>query len=672
MTVQDVETKALSNRLRLQIPGNVRYALTVVLLLLLMNTLLRTVFLLYNTDQARAMTWTDILLGYSVGFRFDLATILIFNGIILLFLALPLAIHRRRSTYRICNILLVLANMPILVVNAIDVVYYSFAEKRLTHELFTTQSDFGSFKPSLLAEYWWLFLLFFTMTVVMYKVLNFFALRYVLQSESRPLSRRWLWSGTFVVCMYFGMHGGWQSNPLAISNAYVGDSFFSGSMGLNSAYTILNAVDWQQQEAMRNIPEAEAIAVSRSMLKHPWDSEYIRSDYPLLRQTHFSEPERHYNVVFLIIESLNARDVGILNGAEKGSSLTPNLDTLAQHARVYSRYFANGTRSVESLPALLNSIPDIFNRPTIGSHFIHNTHYGLPMILGERGYETSFFCGSHNGTMGFDKYAAASGISNYYGMNEYPYSERDFDGYWGCADGPFMQWMAGKQQEMKEPFMSVLFTISNHHPFNLPKDAGPEISRMSAGKMQKTVRYTDQALGAYFKEVRKQPWSQNTIFVITGDHCFHENSDPERTFVENFQVPLFLIGPHIEPGMDDRIGQHVSIMPTLIAHMQLRTMHASTGASLLGEAPKGFAINNLMNVASLVQGDLALSSSFEKVNAVCKNEGRRWLRVYDGEVSNQKKLELEYKLRCLFQVYHNTRIKNKLHYRPWYPISKVF
>ena len=119
--------------------------------------------------------------------------------------------------------------------------------------------------------------------------------------------------------------------------------------------------------------------------------------------------------------------------------------------------------------------------------------------------------------------------------------------------------------------MSVLFTISNHHPFNLPKDADPKIARMPVSKMQRTVRYTDQALGAYFKEVRKQAWSKNTIFIITGDHCFHEQSDPGRTFVENFQVPLFLIGPEIEPGMDDRIGQHISVMPTLISHMRLRT-----------------------------------------------------------------------------------------------------
>lgn len=618
------------------------------------------------------MSWMDILVGYSVGFRFDLATIIIFNGLILLFLALPLGIHRKRTTYKVCNVLLILANMPILLVNAIDVVYYGFAEKRLTHELFTTKSDFGSFKPSLLAEFWWLFLIFFLMLYGLYKLLNYFAFRYIRESEMRPLGRRWMWSLVFLCCMYMGMHGGLQSESLTINKAYVGESFFSGSMGLNSAYTILTSVDWQQQEALMQIPEQEAVEVTRAMLKHTWDGPYLREDYPLLRQTRFLEPERHYNVVFLIIESLNARDVGVLNGSDSLTSLTPNLDSLARHARVFRRYFANGTRSVESLPALLNSMPDIFDRPTIGSHFMNNTHYGLPAMLRERGYETSFFCGSHNGTMGFDKYAKVSGIEKYYGMNEYPWSERDFDGYWGCADRPFMQWMADKQGEMKEPFLSVLFTISNHHPFNLPNDGVEDIERLPVSKMKKTVKYTDRAIGAYFARVCREPWYKNTVFIITGDHCFHEGSDPDRSFMENFNVPLFLIGPGITPGFDDRIGQHVSVMPTLIEYMRLHTLHASTGVSLLDETPDGFAINNLMDVATLAEGDLAFSSSFDRMHAICRNEGRRWLPVKDGSVSNQKQLEMDYKLRCLYQVLYNTRIKNKLHYRPSQVGGEVF
>jgi hypothetical protein len=553
-------------------------------------------------------------------------------------------------------------------VNAIDVVYYSFAEKRLTHELFTTRSDFGSFKPSLLMEFWWLFLIFFILTYLMYRLLNFFAVRYLNQEivDGRP-AWRWAWSVVFLGMIFMGMHGGWQRKSLTISNAYVGESFFSGSMGLNSAYTILTAVDWEHDQ-IHLIPEPEAVAVSRNMLHHSFDGAYLRDDYPLLRQASFVEPEQHLNVVFLIIESLNASDVGIITGAHPGQSLTPNLDTIARHARVYRRYFANGTRSVESLPALLNSMPDIFERPTIGSHFMQNTHFGLPMMLKQRGYASAFFCGSRNGTMGFDKYAAVSGIDQYFGMNEYPYSERDFDGYWGCADGPFMQWMEERQGKLQEPFLSVYFSISNHHPFRLPKSYASDIDAMPIPRMAKTVMYTDRSLGEYFKQVSKEPWYKRTVFVITGDHCFHEQSDPGRTFMENFHVPLFLIGPGITPGFDDRVGQHVAVMPTLIQLMRLHTLHASTGLSLLDDKANTFAINNLMDVASLAQDDLALSASLERVQAICQYDHGQWNELLDpAAVPKEKRLALEYKLRCLFQVLHNTRVANKLHYLPQQP-----
>lgn len=220
--------------------------------------------------------------------------------------------------------------------------------------------------------------------------------------------------------------------------------------------------------------------------------------------------------------------------------------------------------------------------------------------------------------------------------------------------------------------MSVLFTISNHHPFNLPKSGADDLDKLPISRMQKTVAYTDRALGDYFKTVSKMPWYKNTIFIITGDHCFHEKSDPDRTFMENFHVPLFLMGPGIEPGMDDRIGQHVSVMPTLISHMRLHTLHASTGVSLLGDSPEPFAINNLMDVASIAQGDLALSASPNRLHAVCRNEGNNWVPQGFKDVPVEKQVELEYKLRCLFQAYHNARIKNKMQFRPAQVEDKVF
>ena len=618
------------------------------------------------------MSWNDIGWGFAVGLRFDIATIAMFNGLILLFLSLPLAINQRTRTYRICNALLIAMNIPILVVNAIDVVYYGFAEKRMTHELFTTKSDFGSFKPDLLMEYWWLFVLFFIMIIGLYVVLNRVAVSYLgKDQEFSPLSRRWLWTLAFFGLLYTASRGGFQKEPLTMNNAYVGESFFSGSLGLNSAFTILSAVDWNNDKPVELIPASEAVRTTRYMVHNSFDGPFLYDEYPLVRNASFEGPEKKHNVVFLIIESFNAADIGILNGLSGNpKSLTPNLDTLANHARVYTRYFANGTRSVESLPALLNSIPDIFERPTIGSHFIKNTHYGLPVMLKERGYSTSFFCGSHNGTMGFDKYAEASGIENYFGMNEYPYSERDFDGYWGCADLPFLQWMAGKQSAEKGPFLSVFFSLSNHHPFNLPPNDSEEIAATDLGKMQKTIKYTDKALGAYFERVKNEPWFENTVFIISGDHCFHEESDPNRKFIENFHVPLFLLGPGITPGFDDRIGQHVSIMPTLIDLMRLNTIHASTGVSLLGEPSRGFAINNLMNVATLAQGDNAYSSSFTRMQSICQYERGKWKELDDINGASRTQMTLlEHQLRCLFQVFHNTRVSNRLQMRPSSPIS---
>ena len=121
-----------------RIPGNVRYSLLVVGVLLILNFLLRLVFLYYNFSRAEHISIYYIFKALLIGLRFDLATIMIFNGIIFLFLSLPLAVNRSLRTFRIVNVLILLINIPILVVNTIDVVYFGFADKRITHELYTT------------------------------------------------------------------------------------------------------------------------------------------------------------------------------------------------------------------------------------------------------------------------------------------------------------------------------------------------------------------------------------------------------------------------------------------------------------------------------------------------------------------------------------------------------
>ena len=471
--------------------------------------------------------------------------------------------------------------------------------------------------------------------------------------------RLWAFTGAFLLFGVVGVRGV-KKAPLESRRAFTSESTFIGNMGLNSAFTVVSCLDFGADEPIDWLPESQAVETSRKLIQGQHDVGFTSNEYPLWRESKFDSSETHYNVVFFIIESLNARHIGSITGDYK-NSLTPNLDTLIRHGRMFSNFYANGVRSVEALPALFNSMPEIFRRPTIGSRYLENRHYGLGHILGERGYHNSFFCGAHNGTMGFDEYAAKSGIHNYFGMNEYPHSERDFDGYWGCPDGPVLAWMAETQDTFKEPFFSTFFSISNHHPFHLPPQASDRIRGMDhLTKMEKTTAYSDQAIGEYFQKVKEYDWYDRTIFVLTGDHCFHEESVPNRPIMENFHVPLFIMGPGIEPGIDDQLGNHIQVMPTLIEMMQLETAHSSIGPSLFADSP-GFVVNNLLDLTTLAMDSIAFTTNFEGTGTVQIRRQGKWVTPSDKTSEIQERMRtLAFQLRCFYQVLNNTRVTNSL------------
>lgn len=648
-----------SSSSRTLVPANIRYLLTATVVLLGMNFVFRLAFLLYNQAQFQALSWPDIGLGFLMGMRFDLATILIFNGLVFLYLALPIRLIASRRVFRWCNFLIILLNFPVVVLNGIDVVYFGYAEKRMTHELFTTKSDYGAFKPEMLMEWWWIFALAGFSLLIGYKLLSRASKRLLDQNESAPSqSPQVAWSFTvlFLILAIVGIRGT-KKEPLHTRRAFMTESTFLGNMGLNSALTVLSSMDVGEDDLVDWVPISGAVSTTQKMIQGGDDLSFDNLNYPLWRRHQPEASENHFNVVFLIIESLNASQVGCING-DLANSLTPNLDSLVRHGRMYTNFYANGVRSVEALPSIFNSMPEIFRRPTIGSHYAENSHYGLGHILAERGYYNSFFCGAHNGTMGFDEYAAKSAIPHYFGMTEYPFGERDFDGYWGCADGPFLNWMADQQDQFKEPFFSTFFSISNHHPFNLPPQASSEIRNLNLSAKEKTTRYTDQVLGEYFKKVREFDWFERTVFVLTGDHCFHEESEPGRPIMANFQVPLLMVGPCIEPGFDDRLGNHVNIMPTLIDLMELDTWHSSTGTSLLDTLPT-FAINNLLDLATLAIDSLAFSTNFEDMNALQVRRNGKWVDVEDEDFKGAYRT-MDVQLRSLYQVLFNTRVKNRV------------
>jgi arylsulfatase A-like enzyme len=635
-------------------------------ILLLGDLLFRLIFFLYNAGGGWSYEMGDVPLALLVGLRFDLATLAVFNGLPLVLALLPIA--RQDRLIRRLAPLMVLLHVPVYILNGADVVYFGFASKRLSHEFFSGGKEAMNMDVGEILSYWWLLLLFLLLASGQWWLMRRAArrvqppVRLALRAGSANgiTQKIAAWSAPLLLggLLFLAFRGGLQTRPLRPANAFVTGSVFLGNVSLNSAYTVLQSLDIGSEEEVTLMPLDAAVALTRQTVRNDFDGPFISDQYPLLRKTQFAEPERRYNVVLLIVESLNANKLGCINGKPLAQSLTPNLDTLARHGRLHTQFFSNGARSVQSLPAILNSTPDIFDRPLIGSSFETNRQWGIGSILAQRGYHTSFLCGGPNGTLGFDAFSRISGFQHYYGQSDYSGPGKAVTSDWGLHDRPALEWLADLQGGFPKPFLSTWFSISNHHPFALPADCPPAIAQSDLSAMDKTVKYTDWALGEYFARVLKTDWGQNTIFVLTGDHCFYYENDPDRGDVQNYHVPLLLIGPEIAPAVDSRAASHISILPTLIELLRLQTRHSSIGVSVLSQQNAPFGVTGVMGVQSMVQNGRYYSTTFSTpINSHHYVDGE-WIHE-NSFMYGPEGIHMDSTLRALYQVCSYLRQHNR-------------
>ena len=110
-----------------------------------------------------------------------------------------------------------------------------------------------------------------------------------------------------------------------------------------------------------------------------------------------------------------------------------------------------------------------------------------------------------------------------------------------------------------QPFFATLLSISNHPPYVIPPFFHPKTSEPET----QIVEYADWALRQFFEEARKQPWFDNTIFVLEGDHG-KLVGDAECELPESYNhIPLMIYSSRIHPEEKNTFGGQVDIQPTI-------------------------------------------------------------------------------------------------------------
>jgi phosphoglycerol transferase MdoB-like AlkP superfamily enzyme len=367
------------------------------------------------------------------------------------------------------------------------------------------------------------------------------------------------------------------------------------------------------------------------------------------------------NVVIIILESFAREYIGSLSGFLEGGTYkgyTPFIDSLLKESLTFDVSLGNGKKSIDAMPSILASLPSL-ETPYIISHYANNDLEGLATHLRKKGYYTAFYHGAPNGSMGFDSFARMSGFEDYVGLDQYP-DKNDFDGMWGVWDEPFLKFFAEKMNSFPEPFLASVFTISSHHPFEVPEKYRGKF-RKGAAPIVEVVGYTDFALREFFTIISKEPWFQNTLFVITADHT---NESVHKEFQNDFgsySIPVIFYKPGSNiKGMKMRIAQQIDIMPTILNYLNYDEEYIAFGNDLFDDTKESFGFNTNGNNYHLYMRDHILQMIDNKPVGLYNYKNDIFLDTNLLSRDTSLVRVMEEKLKAVIQTYNARLIDNNL------------
>lgn len=577
------------------------------LLVYVLFTVTRLLFVVTNLNLFSEHLSTSYLLSMlSAGVRFDTTAILYLNCWLIILYLLPLHLKERPTTYKVARWIYVIVNFVGLAANLCDCAYFPFTGRRTTWSVLQEFGGEGNIATIFLNEslqYWYLYIVAAVIAWLLWRSFS--------KPEDtchRRFARMWYYYVTQVIALAVavvltlgGMRGGFTTavRPITISNAnqYVKHAVDAGIV-LNTPFSIFRTIGKKPFVDRDYMPMAEALAIYTPVHTPADTAEF-----------------KQMNVVVLILESFGKQ--------AQARGFMPFIDELSVKGRSYEYSYANGRKSIDGMPSVLSSIPS-FVEPFFLTPASLNDLSGIAgELTSNKGYYSAFFHGAENGSMGFQAFARATGFQDYYGRTEYNqdpryHGDKDYDGTWAIWDEEFLQYFCDKMSEMKEPFVTSVFTASSHSPFKMPERYKGKFKE-GPTPLYACITYSDMAVRRFFEKASKQAWYGNTIFVITADHATAADDPEYLTDLGHYKVPVIFYAPSMPElsGVDStRIVSQIDIMPTVLGLMGYDRPYVAFGQDALhSDAQATCAFNYLpgSNWYQYLEGDWMLQFDGDKV-----------------------------------------------------------
>ncbi|MBP5713255.1 MAG: LTA synthase family protein [Prevotella sp.] len=617
------------------------------LLVYLVYQIARCEYYLENTNYLNYTS--DVFKG---GLLFDTSAIIYTNALYIVLMLLPWHKKESRGYHQFCKWLYILINGFALAVNLSDSVYFQYTMRRTTTTVFdefANESNLGSIIGTEFLNHWYLVLLFIIVIILLWrlyatpKAITNLRYYYVVNTIALLIA---------IPLSVAGIRGGFTTavRPITISNAnQYALRPTDAALVLNTPFSLIRTI-------------GKNVFVVPHYFENKADMEAIFTPIHNSLTPHLS-PLTSKNVVILIVESFGKEYIGALNKDLEGGKYkgyTPFTDSLISKSTTFRYSYCNGRKSIDGMPSILSSIP-MFVEPFILTPASMNDYTGIAGILAAEGYETAFFHGAQNGSMGFQAFAQKIGFQHYYGRTEYEAAcgTDDFDGTWAIWDEPFLQFYAEEMSKMHEPFMTAVFTASSHHPFVVPEQYQKQFPEEGLD-IHKCIRYTDMALGRFFQTASRQHWFKNTIFVLTSDHTNMSDHAEYQSDLGGFCSPIIFYDPsRPDNEIQNKVAQQIDILPTVLGILGYPKRYFGFGIDVLNTpAENTWAVNYLNGIYQYVRYGYVLQFDGTHTKAFYSLDDRLMKNNLMGKVEIQSQMELE--LKAIIQQYMERMSENRL------------
>ncbi|MCT7912484.1 LTA synthase family protein [Arcobacter lacus] len=392
-----------------------------------------------------------------------------------------------------------------------------------------------------------------------------------------------------LLVLFLGIRSSLGHRPVNISDALYSTNRVINEITKNSLHSLGYAY-YSNKKAENNISKYGKIDIKEAykVASLAIGINYKDEKKPFYREVKSKlASKKQKNLVIFIEESMGAQFTGFIGK----QNFTPNLDNLAQDYLSFTNLYSNGTRSVRGLAALTSGTLPINGIEVIKRNKSQEGYFTIASLLKPYGYKSSFIYGGEARFDNMKGWYLGNGFDEV--IEQKDFTNPIFTSTWGVSDEDLVIKANEKFKsyyENNEKFVSVMFSSSNHMPFELPDGKIEFEKNIPKTSVENAIKYADFAIGKFFELAKKEDYFKDTVFVVIADHNVRVYGD-QIVPIDMFQIPAVIVSSDIPHQIFTNLTSQSDVLATALDLIGIDLSYPILGNSIFKDNKKNI---NLM------------------------------------------------------------------------------